>query len=991
MSELRFDGKVVVITGAGAGLGRSHALFFGKRGAKVVVNDLGGSAFGQGQSSSAADKVVAEIKAAGGTAVANYDSVENGDKIVKTAIDAFGRIDVLINNAGILRDVSFQKMTKEDWDLIMRVHVNGAFACTHAAWPYMRDQGYGRIIFTASAAGIYGNFGQANYSAAKLGLVGFSNTLAIEGEKKNVRVNTIAPIAASRLTETVMPKEMLENLKPEYVTPLVGWLAHEECQDTGGLYEVGAGFFGKLRWERTEGKTFKLGREISPEAVRAAWEQVTDFKKSTHPENITAALGPVMANLTSKSKGGNEFIDVDAALGFEMPEMKTSYDERDLAIYALGVGAGKNPTDPSDLHLVYERNGDGFYALPTYGVIPALNAVFKAMAEGGSAPGMNYGLDRILHGEQYTEIMRPLPASAELVHKARVADIFDKGKNALVVTHIDSYDAKTGELLVKNDLTTVVRGAGGWGGDRGPSADINVAPTRPPDAVVTEKTTESQALLYRLSGDWNPLHVDPEFATMFGFQKPILHGLCTFGFVGRAVINAFSKGDPRYFKSIKVRFADSVFPGETLKIEMWKENDLRVLVRATVVEREKVCISNAAVELYPEIPKPKAKEAPKSAAAPAPAAASAALDAPTIFNVISAHVASHPELIKSVGTVYQWRLKNPDSVWILDLKNGTGLVKAGTVDKADCTLDISNADFLDMVTGKADSMKLFQTGKLKITGNVMASQKLEFLKKIDRSAVSAAPTGSAAAAPAPSAGGQVTSALSFQAIGAYVAKNPDLTKSVGNVYQFNLKNPDSAWIVDLKNGGGLVKAGTVDKADCTLALTDADWLDLVTGKADAMKLFQSGKLKITGNVMASQKLDFLKKLDRKEFESAMGSAPAAAAPVASSAPAEAKAPKIIAALKERLSKNPGLAAEVGAVISFKVKDGPSFTADLSSATPAIKDGADAKATTTITLTDDALAELAKNGAVQSLFQHGDVRVDGAMKPLHRLGFFKQLV
>ncbi len=987
MSELRFDGKVVVITGAGAGLGRSHALFFGKRGAKVVVNDLGGTAHGAGQSSAAADKVVEEIKAAGGAAVANYDSVENGDKIIKTAIDSFGRVDVLINNAGILRDVSFQKMTKDDWDLIMRVHVNGAFACSHAAWPYMRDQGYGRIIFTTSAAGIYGNFGQANYSAAKLGLVGLSNTLAIEGEKKNVRANAIAPIAASRLTETVLPKDMLENLKPEYVTPLVAWLAHEECTENGGLFEVGAGFFGKLRWERTEGKTFKLGREISPEAIRGAWEQVTDFAKSTHPANITEALSPVMSNLSSKSKGGNEFIDVDAALGFEMEEARSTYDERDLALYALGVGAGKNPTDASDLHLVYERNGEGFYALPTYGVIPALNAIFKMVSEGKSAPGLNYGLDRILHGEQYTEVLRPLPPSAELVHKARISEILDKGKNAVVVTHLDTYDAKSGELLVKNDVSMVVRGAGGWGGERGPSSDVNVPPSRPPDAVATEKTTESQALLYRLSGDWNPLHVDPEFATMFGFNKPILHGLCTFGFVGRAVINAFSKGDPRFFKSIKVRFAETVYPGETLKIEMWKESDLRIIVRATVVEREKVCISNAAVELYPEIPKPKAKEAPKAAAAAAPVAAK--IDAAASFNAIGAHLASHPELVKSVGNVYQFRLKSPDSAWVLDLKNGGGSVKAGTVEKADCTLDLSDADWLDMVSGKADPMKLFQGGKLKISGNVMASQKLDFLKKMDRSAVA----GGAAPASAPAAAAAtVTSAISFQAIGAYLSKSPDLVKAVGNVYQFRLKNPDSAWVLDLKNGGGSVKAGTAEKADCTLDLSDADWLDMVSGKADPMKLFQGGKLKISGNVMASQKLDFLKKIDRKEFESALGSAPAAAAPAAqASAPAEAKAPKIIAALKERLAKNANLAKEVDAIIAFKVKNGPSFTADLKSATPGVKDGVDAAATTTISLTDDALAELAKTGAVQDLYQHGGMRIDGSMKPMHRLGFLKQLV
>jgi 3-hydroxyacyl-CoA dehydrogenase/3a,7a,12a-trihydroxy-5b-cholest-24-enoyl-CoA hydratase len=217
-------------------------------------------------------------------------------------------------------------------------------------------------------------------------------------------------------------------------------------------------------------------------------------------------------------------------------------------------------------------------------------------------------------------------------------------------------------------------------------------------------------------------------------------------------------------------------------------------------------------------------------------------------------------------------------------------------------------------------------------------------------------------------------------------------KAVGNVYQFRLKNPDSAWVLDLKNGGGSVKAGTAEKADCTLDLSDADWLDMVSGKADPMKLFQGGKLKISGNVMASQKLDFLKKIDRKEFESALGSAPAAAAAVAqTSAPAEAKAPKIIAALKERLAKNANLAKEVDAIIAFKVKNGPSFTADLKSATPGVKDGVDAAATTTISLTDDALGELAKTGAVQDLYQHGGMRIDGSMKPMHRLGFLKQLV
>ncbi|MFT3838667.1 MAG: SDR family NAD(P)-dependent oxidoreductase [Myxococcaceae bacterium] len=990
-SELRFDGKVVVVTGAGNGLGRSHALLFAKRGAKVVVNDLGGSASGAGKSSSAADKVVAEIKEAGGTAVANYDSVEDGDKIIKTAIDSFGRVDVVINNAGILRDVSFQKMTKDDWDLIFKVHVLGAFRVTHAAWPYMRDQNYGRILFTTSAAGIYGNFGQANYSAAKLGLVGLTQTLALEGDKRNIKVNAIAPIAGSRMTETVLPKELLESLKPEYVSPLVAYLAHEQCTENGGTFEVGGGFYAKLRWERAEGKTFKLGRDITPELIQGNWDQIRSFEHTTHPANVTESMGPVVSNLSSKSKGGNEFIDVDQALGFEMESADSQYDERDLALYALGVGAGKNPTDENDLHLTYERNSDGFYALPTYGVIPAINSMLKLAAEGKAAPGLNYGLDRILHGEQYTEVLKPLPPSAQLKHKGKISEIWDKGKHAVVVTHIDTFDAKTGELLVKNDVSMVVRGAGGWGGERGPQGEANDPPSRAPDAVVQEKTTADQALLYRLSGDWNPLHVDPQFATMFGFDKPILHGLCTFGYVGRAVINSFCKGDPRLFKSIKVRFADSVYPGETIKTEMWKEKD-RIILRATSVERNKPVITNAAVFLYDAIPTGKRVEAPKAAAV----AAAPVVTSDLIFKAIGAYLGAHPELVKQVGTVYQFNLKNPASAYTIDLKNGAaGTVSPGTA-KADCTLELTDADWLDMTSGKADPQKLFMSGKLKITGNVMASQKLEFLKKIDRKEIEGALAGApaAASAPAAEAAAAITSGAIFQAIGAYLGSHPELVKQVNTVYQFNLKNPASAYVLDLKTGAtGTVAAGNAAKADCTLELSDADWLDMTSGKADPQKLFMSGKLKITGNVMASQKLEFLKKLDKGEVEAAMKKAPAAGAPAAasSSAPASANAPKVLAALKERLGKSPQLAKEVNAVVVFKVKDPDAiFVGDFVKGE--VRDGAAEKPNLTLTMTDEVLTQLAKGEqSLKELYMHGAIRADGDILIAQRLGLLKQLI
>jgi len=299
MTDVRFDDRVVLITGAGNGLGRTYALEMGKRGAKVVVNDLGGSAFGDGADKGAADLVVDEIKAGGGQAVANYDSVTDGDKIVQTAMDSFGKIDVVINNAGILRDKTFHKMEEKDWDLVYDVHVRGAFKVTHAAWPYMRDQNYGRLIFTASAAGIYGNFGQTNYAMAKLGQYGMSQTLALEGRSKNIMVNTIAPIAGSRLTETVMPQELVDALKPEFIMPLVVKLCDENSQETGGLYEVGAGFIGKVRWERSKGHSFSVSQGFNVEDVNEAWDEIVDFTDADHPSNIAEANKPLIKNLKS--------------------------------------------------------------------------------------------------------------------------------------------------------------------------------------------------------------------------------------------------------------------------------------------------------------------------------------------------------------------------------------------------------------------------------------------------------------------------------------------------------------------------------------------------------------------------------------------------------------------------------------------------------------------------------------------------------------------
>ena len=598
VSDLRFDERVVVVTGAGNGIGRAHARLFAERGARVVVNDLGSAVTGDGKSDAAADRVVAEIKEAGGEAVATHDSVEDGDKIIQCALDSFGRVDVVINNAGILRDVSFHKMSPEDWDSIYRVHVLGAFMVTRAAWPHFRAQQYGRVIMTSSAAGLYGNFGQANYSTAKLGVLGLSNTLAVEGRTKNIHVNTIAPMAGSRMTESVLPPDLLKHLQPEYITGLVAWLAHDACTESGGVFEVGGGFVAKVAMARSTGETWRLGRAISPEAVRERWPQITQMDEVTYPADVATAILPIVDNIQrGPSKGGNQFIDVDRALDFKFSEQRSSYEPRDATLYALAVGAGTDPVSERGLRFVYENHADGFQVLPTFGVIPAMNAFFTYVLSGELSKIFNFGFERILHGQHRLELKRPLGPKAELTHRTRIVDVFDKGKHARIDIEIRSFDGDSAEPTMVNYVSAMIRGAGGWGGDSGPSAE-DVPLTRGPDAEVAQVVPPQQALLYRLCGDTNPLHADPNFAKMMGFERPILHGLCTMGFAVRQIIEQFADYDVSRFKSLSVRMSASVYPGETLVTRMFKDGD-RVRFETRVRERDEVVLSQAVVELHP--------------------------------------------------------------------------------------------------------------------------------------------------------------------------------------------------------------------------------------------------------------------------------------------------------------------------------------------------------------------------------------------------------
>lgn len=402
------------------------------------------------------------------------------------------------------------------------------FQCTKAAWPHMIKQKYGRIIMVTSAAGLYGNHGQSHYSAVKMGILGFASALYQEGAKYNINVNTIAPIAGSRMTATVMPPDLVKALAPEYVAPLVLYLTHDSTKETGGVYELGAGWISKIRWQRTAGHSFPINSSFTPESVQSNWDKIIDFNnEATYPTSPKDAFTNIMDNLSntdnadesSPSSGGKDKVDVATAMKHKFEPHTFTYTERDTILYALGIGCGSDLiADSGDMRYVYE-NSDNFSVFPTFGVVVPSQALAGLI----STPGLKFNPMMLLHGEQYLEVKKPLPTSGKLTSTARISNIYDKKSGALVLLDVISNN-ESGEQVLFNQFSVFIRGLGNFGGSKGPKPIDYSPPLKPPMVVHRERTLENQAVLYRLSGDYNPLHIDPDMAKMGNFNRPILHG-----------------------------------------------------------------------------------------------------------------------------------------------------------------------------------------------------------------------------------------------------------------------------------------------------------------------------------------------------------------------------------------------------------------------------------------------------------------------------------
>ncbi|AMD22289.1 HGL051Wp [Eremothecium sinecaudum] len=565
--------KVVVVTGAGSGLGRSHALWFAKYGAKVLVNDI--------RDPSAVVNEINGLYGAGRAAPDQHDVVTDGAEIIKKAVMAFGTVDILVNNAGILRDRSFAKMTDAEWTAVMNTHLTSTFKLSKAVWPIFQQKKSGVIINTTSTSGIYGNFGQANYAAAKAAILGFSKSLAVEGKKLGIRVYVLAPYAETAMTKTIFTEKELKNhFVPSQISPLLVTLASEEFgklyrSGTDWLYEAGGGWIGRTRFQRAKG-VISLD-VVAPEYIRDHWNEITDFSRPTIPLSINDANGSVLQQISvaqANKEANGEF----------------EYNHRDVILYNISLGA-----TTKEAKYTYEHVPN-FQVLPTYPIVQAMNATstdFPSMLD-------NFDFAMLLHGEQYLKINQfPIPTAAKVRVDNKVVSLVNKGKKAaLLVNGSTIVDKKTNTPFAYTENSYFVRGAQVVKGkehleSRPKFATMSIeTPKTEPDFEVVIPTSPNQASLYRLSGDYNPLHVDFMVARMAGFKKPILHGLCTLGLSIKQLYDKFGA-----FDELKTRFSGYVFPGDDIRLRAWKGPGGTIIFEAYDINRGAVVLNNSVIKL----------------------------------------------------------------------------------------------------------------------------------------------------------------------------------------------------------------------------------------------------------------------------------------------------------------------------------------------------------------------------------------------------------
>lgn len=578
--EVSLKGRVVLITGAGAGLGRDYALAFAKRGAKVVVNDFKDP-----------EAVVAEIKAAGGEAHGDkHDVATQAKEIIDNVIGKFGTIDILVNNAGILRDKLFANMLWEEWISVQKVHLNGTYQLCRLAWPHFLEKKYGRIVNVSSTSGIYGNFGQANYATAKAAIVGLTRTLAIEGAKNNIKVNVVAPHATTAMTLTVFREEDRNLFPPKLVAPLLIFLASEQVPVTGELFEAGGGWIGKTRWQRAKGAVSR-DKVTTAEFVKEHIGEIVDFGLGTaNPASTTESLMAILLAVDpdEDDEEEEEEEDSDDEDPDKLPDPVFSWNDRDVILYNVALNAHRK-----ELKYVYENDQD-FQVIPTFCHLPTFNSPKSQLLFARELRNFNPML--LLHGEHYIKIHKfPIPIDGSVVTKYTPLEIVQKGTNTIITHGARLSDEKTGEPLFENEATYFIRNCEGTTGKLAERRKFStmpfVAPKTAPQFTKDIVTLEDQAALYRLTGDRNPLHIDPAFAAGAKFKDPILHGMCTYGLTAKVLLDEFGP-----FDEIKGRFTGIVFPGETLRVFAWRDGDI-VTFQTHVVDRGTIAINNAAIKL----------------------------------------------------------------------------------------------------------------------------------------------------------------------------------------------------------------------------------------------------------------------------------------------------------------------------------------------------------------------------------------------------------